>query len=136
MDKEEKEYIVTEIQKCDNYLMDNKMNIIFSTIFALVSAFDITIAFDLLLVKILGPIFLSGSLFTIGYSIYEKAGLKLEKERLKNIIKFDDIEGLYVNDLGGNIENLRTNYLDSDIDTTYINEIEEIDEENSINKSL
>lgn len=106
MKKEEKEYIVTEIQKCNNYIKSNNMKIISCTFFALVSVFDIIIAHNLLAIKILGPLFLSGSLFTIGYSIYDKIGLNSKKQNLINKLKYDKLKSSYHYELGDNIENL------------------------------
>lgn len=104
MVREEKKYIVTEIKKCDKNIKEDKTNIILSTIFAIISTMGISISSNLILVRILGILILSGSLFTLGYSIYEKGKLKEQREKLVNKIKFDKLESSYHEDLDIDID--------------------------------
>ncbi len=92
MERKEKQYVVTEIKKCDKKLKENKVNIILCTIFAIGSVLGLTIASNVLLVKIIGMLLLSGSSFTMGFSIFERPAIKEDREKLINKIKFDKIK--------------------------------------------
>lgn len=110
MEKEERKYTITEIKKYNKKLKNNDKHIILATTFAIASIVGITFSSNSLLVKILGFLILSGSLFTIGVSIYEKKGLKKQRETLVNRIKFDKLESSYSEDLEIEEQKIRTYY--------------------------
>lgn len=96
--REERQYIITEIKKYNKKVRDNKRNIILATILGITSTLGINFSSNLLLVKVLGFLILSASLFTIGFSIYKRKELIEQRNELVNKKNYASLESSYSED--------------------------------------